>query len=720
MRTVYSHSLLYSPGFSYRHLIDYLYSKVLEYRESEQDCDDMLSPEWKAKVAASLVPRGLEMSKDFSRTVSWHLHNVLFEKIASVVRCDERLDGASIEDSMRAHHEVFKRQHSGDGLFWARLFKTCQQGLSETATAIAEEHFSCGHHLERVYEGVVLFAKEAYAYNTRISSELSNQPKPVDSIVDNFAVEAQNFANSLTLSTAFAAGAASFRLIDLQLAAALSAFLGAISIVISFGTLTNAARYKIRNEEARVDYVDNKLRRLKKAAFALVDRQAQQACPLSLNPFVLHLEESVNKFRTLARYYDYKEPDEFNRDYEVLKKNVFNLHQLRSFQKLVACKYIASSYHVNSYVQESLVQVYRVVAEMIQLLSQSADRILGGSDTATLLRSVSSLEPRLKSSLQRGAVQWGFIKRRSLVHWDIIVCFRYIYNFLWCSRCSGSEFSPIQNEIHTLLIRLQEVSSGLVLRREIRDLEMLYWATRESEIASLITVFASLTLVTSVILTAARVVRIQPLIMIGFYSSAVAALGAALAASHFIRKSIILHSLSAELRRKATTAIGTQLSGIQRIQIVTHIQLFLTVLRLVAATASSVALPFIVAETGFGGSISTRQNAPFYIAFAAVLTAVASSLIFLCVEYIVRYNLPTHLGPFICELFRFEIEQLYDAVLVTPNDIDSKESQSRDTWSYVARDFLHQYRFDAVFAADRFGQILQYIQGGMNSRGSLV
>jgi hypothetical protein len=35
------------------------------------------------------------------------------------------------------------------------------------------------------------------------------------------------------------------------------------------------------------------------------------------------------------------------------------------------------------------------------------------------------------------------------------------------------------------------------------------------------------------------------------------------------------------------------------------------------------------------------------------------------------------------------------------------------SWEYTARMFLHQYRFDAVFAADRFGSILQYIQSGM-------
>jgi hypothetical protein len=50
---------------------------------------------------------------------------------------------------------------------------------------------------------------------------------------------------------------------------------------------------------------------------------------------------------------------------------------------------------------------------------------------------------------------------------------------------------------------------------------------------------------------------------------------------------------------------------------------------------------------------------------------------------------------------------------VRQNEIDTKIVQDRENWEYVAREFLHKYRFDTVFAADRFGTILQYIQSGM-------
>ena len=43
----------------------------------------------------------------------------------------------------------------------------------------------------------------------------------------------------------------------------------------------------------------------------------------------------------------------------------------------------------------------------------------------------------------------------------------------------------------------------------------------------------------------------------------------------------------------------------------------------------------------------------------------------------------------------------------------TEQVQERAKWEYVARSFLHNYRFDTVFAADRFGNFFQYIQSGL-------
>jgi hypothetical protein len=84
------------PGFSYAHVIDYLHSKAIEYQESEQDLDNVLSRDWKIKIAASMVPRGMEMNKDFINALTHQLQSVIFDKFLMDVRADENIKGSGI------------------------------------------------------------------------------------------------------------------------------------------------------------------------------------------------------------------------------------------------------------------------------------------------------------------------------------------------------------------------------------------------------------------------------------------------------------------------------------------------------------------------------------------------------------------------------------------------------------------------------------------------
>jgi hypothetical protein len=147
---------------------------------------------------------------------------------------------------------------------------------------------------------------------------------------------------------------------------------------------------------------------------------------------------------------------------------------------------------------------------------------------------------------------------------------------------------------------------------------------------------------------------------------------------------------------------------------ITSTQILLTLARLVTAYAAAVALPWSVAQNT--GRIGTDKEIPIWIAFGAIYCAIGSTIFFFIVEYVVRYNLSPKLGEYVCEAFRDEIETMYKVLSKPINSIDTKQVQERETWEYVAREFLHKYRFDTVFAADRFGSIFQYIQSGMDPR----
>jgi hypothetical protein len=68
-----------------------MHSKVIECRESEQDMDNILSRDWKSRLAASLMPRGMELNEEFIQTLYKHLHQQVFEKLGEEVEADERI-----------------------------------------------------------------------------------------------------------------------------------------------------------------------------------------------------------------------------------------------------------------------------------------------------------------------------------------------------------------------------------------------------------------------------------------------------------------------------------------------------------------------------------------------------------------------------------------------------------------------------------------------------
>jgi hypothetical protein len=191
------------PGFPYRQLIDYLFQRALEHWEMHADTRNILSRDWKIKIAAALVPRGLEIQSQFIDSLLQKLEHVVKEKFEDEVKSalgqTELSPGTNISIS-----EEFNRIKND----WA------QNG----APPVAENNKSIVLQVGRLIESVMIalfqtldYAVELRLDNLRISSQLFNQPKPVDSIVDDFAVEAQNFANSFTQSTALAAATVALR-----------------------------------------------------------------------------------------------------------------------------------------------------------------------------------------------------------------------------------------------------------------------------------------------------------------------------------------------------------------------------------------------------------------------------------------------------------------------------------------------------------------------------
>ena len=189
------------PAFTYKNLIDYIFSRNEEHYILGEDLDTALSRDWKYKISAGLVPRGLEDDDIFRRALQDKLIATLQDKFidkAEDILELENLDNASLQSitmSMQAIGERFKNGIERDPTI---PFMTLDPYTSDCMISIATVMQGTVEALKQTMD----YAYELRTKNARVSSELINQPKSVDSFIDDFAIEAQMFANGLTQSVA--------------------------------------------------------------------------------------------------------------------------------------------------------------------------------------------------------------------------------------------------------------------------------------------------------------------------------------------------------------------------------------------------------------------------------------------------------------------------------------------------------------------------------------
>mmetsp|Transcript_1925 Transcript_1925/g.3932 ORF Transcript_1925/g.3932 Transcript_1925/m.3932 type:complete len:2302 (-) Transcript_1925:37-6942(-) len=682
------------PGFPYRAGVNYLRDKLVEYYETKTPTDtNPLSYDWKVKFAAALIPRGLEHNDDYLNALRQEWHKAVFGRYIDDLK-KEQVEEAALNSVIEANENTTNASE-----FWA-----AQRGEEGTP----------GWYCAAIYIVVnvlIDFAQELHSKDLRISSSLFHQLKAVDHIVDDFSVDAQSIANSLTQSSALAASALAFSVVDTDAANIASAILAVLNIFISFGTMTNVARYKTRNEESRIAFYYNDFLHAMQAIFSIMPHSKQSSVAIDNNPFYRELIEKINVIMDQFKYYSV-EGEDFKSAFDDLVASSFGNDAIKEFQTKVLTDFVAVKYHQSSYIQESLVDIYDVTNRIL------AYEQLGGTGAEKaeeLFAKLQQFEPRLKASLQEGRIQWGFVKKRKFTQWDICAVISYIRGLFYSNRVERNiGDAPVEVETAYLSQKLHELSTdngGTMLKREYIGLETCYWAHRESLVASCVFVAASLVFLASILFTIARIGDIGVLIDVAFWTALPSSLGALLATSHLYRKMGILLGLIGKIKDKRKGSKNEK--DFKIVTSATRHQIGLTFLRLLAAFSAAFLLPYSLALSFKNDS---NNGSAGWIAVASAGSAILSVIYFFGVEYVVRYNLPVDLGPFITRMFEAEIRDAYEKTR-RPEELASVQfspkKEERNHWEYAARLFLHEYRFDAVFAADRFGQIVQTIQGGL-------
>jgi hypothetical protein len=717
----YGEDGLLRPGFTYQRLIDYLYGRAMEHRDIGAEPGTLITRDWMKKLAASLVPRGMETDALFQEAVYGQLEAVIRSKFEHEVR--KTLDGAELSSELE---NAISEQMTKLARGWSEDAAPESSVSTSGEPAVSDDNMRAVLEISEVLEAVVTavvqtidFSVDLRSRNQRISSELFTQPKPVDSFIDDLAVEAQSFANALTMSVAFGTGAIALGLSDNTNPKIISSLLGVLAIRLSFGTMTNVSRYRNRNEEAQVLFSDEKMLEVMKGVFSLMTRDQRDLFDRKDNPFAQELTRLVDTFFEHARYYGLEETmvKSFNDAYDHLVESINDKDRVLSFMRQLVTEFIPCTFQENSFLQEELVHIYKILSEMLRKLGQP-NAAVDGSDT--LYESLLAFRPKLQASVQRGEIRYGFLREREWHHWSFILTLQYLFSPLLPKHIAG-ETREVLDEAK----RIRNNSSHhQTLRRETRDLEELFYATTESQIASMIYLSGLIIFVSSILFTTFRLASlgnsteqwVTELLDITVWGGLSSLFGALLASFHLIRKMIHLFKLDVALGKLSTDP------QVRLVRTITRTQEFLTVVRIAANAAACVALPWNLAVGAWGDQISLNSDIPVLIAAGAIAAAVGSTLIFFLVEFVVRYNLDPCLGKVVCEPFRAKILEIKASFSANVGDaeVETVQQLEADAWEYTAREFLSSegYRFDTVFAADRFGSIVQYLQSGAMGKAS--
>ena len=728
------------PSFPYKEGVRYLYSKYIECRESDNDVAQLLTDDWKVKFCSALIPRGLEDNQSYLSALSEQMSHVIYEVFMEEVGKDPSFTAMDLCDRLaEANDKVGESDEP-----WRELLERANIS-DDTKKMLTEKHVWIANSLDALTQELIEYASFLRENGFRFTSYAEKQPNPVDSVIDSTSVETQAFAEGLTMSAALAAAALVLSTSNPLSAAVLSAF----TPIVAFGTITGASRYKNRNEEWLVAYKDNLFKQAERGAYDVMSRDAQKQS-LHASPYVNDLRSMMDAFVKMCAYYNFPEPKELFHHFEAFVEDVHGDRACSEFDEYLVSVAIAETFYKSAYLQDHLVKMHEVVGDMMYWRSQSSEPGTAVDMQAQcLFERVVVLRRVLEKSIRRGHIRFGFIRTGNYSKSHVGDLVKFWINILMYpillfrrddlspsnARASAKAWYKPANIAITETARdaraLAERASHAKLARAAFDLESFTIASNESYTASFIIFSALLSFCTGIVFTIGNIaarVKVQKwstdLTSAGSYSfGLVTPLSAILALFwlsrvqfHIIRLALLLNTkmkpLSDEPRGKLKSCIKMALA-----------QGLLTQVRMCIALATAVALPWALCvreASTFGLNFTDRsENVPFYIASAAVIASVVSWFVFFWKEYVVRYNLPSKLGQHVCAAFLDDIEHNRQTVDIPHSSTLDHHRLERTTWEYAARVFIRKYRFDAVFGADRFGSLLQYVQSGcvVSARG---
>lgn len=676
----------------------------------------LLSRDWKIRISAAIAPRGIENDTLF--------YNALLAQLETAIKSKMRQESKLVGGDKKLSPDL-----------WDAIEKTkiCLNSISkEEALSITSVHslyVKCHENncyrskielITSMLKVVLITLKETIDYaiqlrlnNQRTSSELYNQPKPVDSMVENFGMDSQSIASSITRCLAFATAIAGLYKEGDTALIVVSCIFGVLTFFESYGIFFRGMRYRKRMTTHIRDFFANKYSAVLRNLFSLMTKDQRDMYP-GQDPFLIKLESSVNQFISLAQYYGANDDHvrEFQKAYERFRDSDRTETRIIHFIRELIERFIADLFHENSYLQEELVHVYNDLLEMRSLGRQNASTGMMGA--IELFKKVKLLEHQqyFHSGKKENHAKRQSNQRKSLPLSIIGTSLRYMFAPLARRTKIVQDTSAIKCDANNILDFSGQASATT---RSARDLGELHHASCEFELASAMMICAIGTLLFCLIMIPLRISEliigstgnirmsnevINWMLLFPF-------MGAYVAISALVRKLRYSSRLLSDI--KSFRSNNTQLG---QIRLVIMLRIVATCIQFLAIGAGMICIIWILVFSIL--SMDLNPNIPMYLSLGVIGAVLCISFLSSIVEYGILFNSDPCLANNICEVFRLVIDEIYDSYAKSKTGLEIETPQQLDmiAWEYTAREFLHNYRFDVVLDVNRLGMIQQCIQSG--------
>jgi len=302
----------------------------------------------------------------------------------------------------------------------------------------------------------------------------------------------------------------------------------------------------------------------------------------------------------------------------------------------------------------------------------------------------------------------------------------------WTYKPVAVETWDIYQLMHTVQAGLQlpavttiDDGRSAELKRALIDMRNLYDATVESLVSSMAIISGWLSFCTGSVFFIGNVsIQVNPTAMWtqGFADAGAIAFGSItpitslVAGWYLFRKLRLLIQCQIAMTQRVPAVTGVQgKNNLKKSMFLNALLIVAIALRGLASLGAAVALPFALAFER--GAYPSGQPA-LWLAVACVATQMFVVVFLFYIEYNPLYNLTPNMGEFIGVTFDNKLQELKAELSVPFNQLQSEGNQERIAWEYVAKAFLHRYRFDSVFGANRLAAIQQYIQSGLQFRSA--